>query len=80
MAETSVVQPTRKLRLLGDGLHGETQVAGRLANHAVEQEPFDLVNSYRNTYVLGVYADPEAARVADYSSVDTPACPCSSTF
>lgn len=80
MGDTSLAGPTRKLRLLGDGIHGETRVAGNLESHEVEQSPYDSSDGYRNTYVIGVYSDPDAARVADSTSLDAPGCPCNSTF
>lgn len=71
-------EPTRKLRLLGDGTHAEQQVAGSLAVHDVEQEMYDLVKSYRRTYLTSVYSEPEAGQ--EEASRVAPACPCYSTL
>jgi hypothetical protein len=75
-----VTQPDRRIRFLGDGYHGAKQVQTSSEMYEVEEEPLDLIRSYRIAYMFGMYADPEAMRAADVTSLDAPECPCNSTF
>jgi len=76
----------RKLRFLGDGVHGEKSISSRSNDYDVDISPLDMQEGYRQGYLIGVYSDPDAEAVADTSSMDAaaadafPACPCGSVI
>lgn len=68
----------RKLRFLGDGEHGERSLETGSKNYDIEISPLDLANGYRQTYLVGVYSDPDAAPDETSMTIEAPstACPC----
>ncbi len=81
MSAVSETIPTRKLRLLGDGFHGENTVTTRNAEHEVEQASMVVTDSYRQAYGIAMYERPDVLEVIDRTSLDAdyPACPCATT-
>lgn len=77
---------------MGDNLHGEKTVSTSNNEWMVDNAPPDMVVSYRQTYITGVYSDPKSEAAADESSmvaaeevfesaeaIDQVGCPCAST-
>ena len=70
-SNASTAAPVRKLRMLGDGVHGEPTITTRNASHPVHTHLTGQIypgsDSYRQTYIVGVYDydQPEIAAAVD---------------
>ncbi|WDZ83610.1 hypothetical protein [Micromonospora cathayae] len=73
---------TRKLRMLGDGVHGDNTVTTAAGSWNVDNAPLVLRETYTQSYVEGVYdeiaAAPEGVEFA--APAEPQLCPCSATF
>ncbi|GLY25932.1 MULTISPECIES: hypothetical protein [Micromonospora] len=72
---------SRKLRMLGDGMHGDNTVTTSTSTWDVDNAPLVLRETYTQSYVQGVYDEISASDDVEFAAPAEPQlCPCSATF